>query len=59
MVKPLSTPCPDTTPHMNDVIAHAITQGEDDARLLNNPTAIFSRDYDENNGNVPTLMPQI
>ena len=56
MAEPLSTPCPVDAPPTNGVIAHTIMQGEDDVRLLNDPIALFSRDYEANNGNIPTLM---
>ena len=55
MAEPLSTPCPVDAPPTNGVIAHAIMQGEDDVRLLNDPIALFSRDYEANNGNILTL----
>ena len=55
MVGPLSTPCPVDAPPTNNVIAHTITQGEDDVCLLNDPVALFSHDYDENNCNGLTL----
>ena len=55
MDEPLSTPCPANSPPTNNVIAHAITQGEDDIRLLNVLITLFSRDHEANNGNIPTL----